>query len=219
MRTWQLLAGLVFGLILSGCDVSALAIDGKEGGSVLEVADVTIDRDALTSNLALMKPNTAIRVGQKLNTALVGDYRKPTRGVTLKELPPGVSADFEGLGWETAERSVNLVGLEEDIILALDLQSKSSAEDREQAIERYKFVYGDSDAIVKGETAEYWFWEDGPVRLMVCSVKVSDSRFRLTSVLGLKSVMDRLRMDQDSATRDVAAARQIALESAESDTK
>jgi hypothetical protein len=54
---------------------------------------------------------------------------------------------------------------------------------------------------------------------MVCAVKVSNDRFRLTSVLGLKSVMDRLRMDRDSATRDVAAARQIALESAESDTK
>ena len=212
MNRWQLWLGLGFLVMLAGCDISGLAINGKGPGPQFEVDEVKIEREALTSNLALMSKESAIRVGQKLNTALVGGFRKPLKGVTLRELPPGVSAEFSGLGWETPERTVSLVAKEDDVFLALDMLNTAKAQDRDDLVSRYQFLYGEAKAKVSGPKSDYWFWEDGPVRVMICAVNVGDGMFRLTAALGLKDVMDRLRMDEDSAKRDVAAATQISAE-------
>lgn len=198
---------------LAGCDVSGLAINGKGGSPQLELDDVQISRDALTSDLSLMSKDSQIRLGQKLNTALVGGFRRPSKGVALKELPPGVSSEFTGLGWETPERTVSLVGKEDDIILALDMLNRATQDEVRQMVSRYRLFNGAPHAEVSSANANYWFWQDGPVRLMVCSVKVAPGYYRVTSVLGLGDVMDRLRMDEGSAQRDVAAAAQISHES------
>lgn len=212
MKRLQLWLSLGLLSVLAGCDVSGLAINGKGPGPQLELDEVRIERDALTSNLALMSKESAIRVGQKLNTALIGGFRKPLKGVTLRELPPGLSAEFSGLGWETPERTVSLVAKEDDIFLALDMVNMAKLEDRNDLAARYEFLYGEPKAKVSGPNSDYWFWEDGPVRSMICAVKVDEKNYRLTTVLGLKDVMDRLRMDEDSAKRDVAAATQISAE-------
>lgn len=208
-RNW-----IVLGLLaaLAGCDVTGLAIDGKGAAPQLELDEVHIGRDALTSDLSLMSKESQIRLGQKLNTALVGGFRRPQKGVSLKELPPGVSNEFLGLGWETPERTVSLVGKEDDIVLALDMVNKATKAEVDQIVNRYRLFNGAPHSQVSGSSAEYWFWQDGPVRLMFCAVKLGEGQYRMTSVLGLADVMDRLRMDEGSAQRDMAAAAQISNE-------
>jgi len=212
MRIARFGLGFLVLVALSGCDVAGLAIDGKGTGPQLEVEEVRIDRESLTSNLALLSQDSSIRIGQDLNTVLVGGFRRPNRGVALRELPPGVSADFVGLGWETVERTVSLVAKETDIVLALDMENAVTLEHRDEVVERYQSNFGVPQSEVGDEKAKYWFWGSGPVRVMICSVRVGDGVYRLTSVLGLGDVMDRLRMNADSARQDVGAAAQIAAE-------
>ncbi len=212
MRIERLGLGLLVLVALSGCDVAGLAIDGKGTGPQLEVEEVKIDREALTNNLALLSQESSIRIGQDLNTVLVGGFRKPNRGVPLRELPPGVSGDFVGTGWETPERTVSLVAKETDIIMALDMENTVTPEHRDDVVGQYRRTFGDPQSEVGDDKAKYLFWGSGSVRVMICSVRVRDGVYRLTSVLGLGSVMDRLRMDADSARQDVGAAAQIAAE-------
>ncbi|MFM9873309.1 MAG: hypothetical protein ACKVQS_07580 [Fimbriimonadaceae bacterium] len=212
MRIARLGLGLLVLVGLAGCDVAGMAIDSKGGGPQLEIDQVRIDREALTSNLSLMSQESSIRIGQDLNMVLVGGYRRPKRGVTLRELPPEVSSDFVGLGWETTERTVSLVAKESDVVMALDMENSVTMEHRDEVVSKYQFIYGDPSATVGDQRASYWFWEKGPVRVMICSVRIGEGTFRLTSVLGLGTVMDRLRMDADSARQDVGAAAQIAAE-------
>jgi hypothetical protein len=214
MRIARFGLGFLVLVALSGCDVAGLAIDGKGSGPELEIQEVRIDRDALTSNLALLSQDSSIRIGQDLNTVLVGGFRKPNRGVTLRELPPGLSGDFVGLGWETPERTVSLVAKETDILMALDMENAVSQDRRDEVAARYLSYFGEPQSEVGTERAKYWFWGNGSVRVMVCAVRVGDGVYRVTSVLGLGTVMDRLRMNADSARQDVGAADQIAAENA-----
>lgn len=212
MRIERLALGSLLLICLSGCDVAGLAIEGKEGGTQLEVDEVRIGRESLTSSLALLSEESSIRIGQDLNTVLVGGFRKPKRGITLRELPPGLSGDFVGMGWETPERTVSLVAKETDIVMALDMENSVSADRCDEVVSQYQRIYGSSPLEVGDTKAKYRFWQSGTVRVMICVVQVGNGVYRLTSVLGLSEVMDRLRMDADSARQDVGAAAQIAAE-------
>jgi len=208
-----LLVPMVFAV---GCDSAQFSVNGVQTETVT-ADDITFDNGALTSNLALMTPQSSVRLGQKLGASLIGGFRKPDRAVLLKELPPGFGSGFNSVGWESPERTVSMVGREDDLVLALDAWSSISQEKHDDIISRYIFVYGEPTAKIEKQSATYAFWDSGSVRLMICTVPETKDTFTVTSVLGLVSLMDRLRMNVDSAQRDAAAADEM-LRSATAET-
>ncbi|MBX3115523.1 MAG: hypothetical protein KF836_13235 [Fimbriimonadaceae bacterium] len=195
-------------MFIVGCDASQFTVNGVQTETVT-ADDITIDSDALTSNLALMTPQSSVRLGQKLGASLIGGFRKPDRAVLLKELPPGFGSGFNSVGWESPERTVSMVGREDDLVLALDAWNSISQEKHDDILTRYTFVYGEPTTKIEGRTAKYAFWNSGSVRLMICTVPETKETFTVTTVLGLATLMDRLRMNVDSAQRDVASADQM----------
>jgi hypothetical protein len=195
-------------LLLWGCDSQGLGMDGKTT-TTLVPEDFPITRNELTSELALLSPQTSLRIGQKLNSALVGGFRKPDRAVIVRELPPGFNSDFSANGWEMPERTVSLVGVDQDLVLALDMANLLNQTKATESVTRYENMFGLADRVIEGPTAKYWFWNDGEVRLMVCRVNQSADSYRLTAVLGMRKAMETLRMDPDSAMRDVGSAAEM----------
>lgn len=195
-------------LSLTGCDPGQFTVNGVQAETIT-ADDVNLSREALTSNLALMSSQSSIRIGQNLTTSLIGGFKKPDRAVSIKELPPGFGSGFQSVGWESPQRTVSMVGREDDLVLAIDVWDSLTQEKVDELLERYEFVYGKPGTQVPGDSATYSFWDSGEVRLMICVVTKEKDTFTVTTTLGLAQLMDRLRMNDDSAKRDVASADQM----------
>lgn len=200
---------LATGLLLAGCDPGQFAVGNGSKGDLLLAEEVTITQSALDSPLALHTQDSLIRVGQNLGSSLIGGFRRPEKGVALHELPPQFSSGFRASGWETPERTVSLVGRDDDVVLALETWTGMKAEKREQLFDRYQRLYGTPEHRVEGPAGEYLFWDDGAVRLMICWVPDAQRGSTVTTVVGLSVLMDRLRMNPEAAQRDLAAATEL----------
>lgn len=201
--------GLISSLFLmGGCDPAQFTLNGTQT-ETLSSDDVVLSTDALNSNLALVTPQSSVRIGQNLSSSLIGGFRKPDKAVIIKELPPGFGNGFTSTGWESPQRTVSMVGREDDLVLAIDVWDALSQEKMAEHVRRYEEIYGLPDSKVEGSSASYRFWNNGSVRLMICSVPLEKDMYTVTTSLGLAVLMDRLRMNEDSAKRDIASADQI----------
>ncbi len=210
MRLFRLVpVFLASGLLLAGCDPGQFTVGNGSQGDVLLAEDITITQSALDSPLALHTQNSLIRVGQSLGSCLIGGFRRPDKGVSINELPPQFSTGFRTAGWETPERTVSVVGREDDVVLALETWTSMKPEKRDAHIERYQLIYGLPDHRVVDNAGEYLFWDDGAVRLMICVVPNPQNGFHVTSVVGLSILLDRLRMNPEAAQRDLIVAAEL----------
>jgi len=205
-RFWKLSSlVLLLGGALAGCDPSGLALNQGETDT-LTASDVKLTSAHLSCDLAILAEESVIRIGQKHDSAMVGDFRAPARSVKLSELPPMFDESFGAAGWETPTRTVSLVTSDGNVVLALDMNEALDAAPVNEMIEKYRGNFGVPSSSVKTEHSEYLFWERQGVRLMLCIYRQKEKPATVTKALGLTTLMDRLRMDAGSAQRDSASA-------------
>lgn len=205
-KVFVLVAGVVALGGLGGCDVSGFKVEGEEGRRTVSASDLEVSAIDMASRLSLVGGGASVRLGQKDDSALVGEFQKPERAVNLTELPPGFGDGFQALGWETAERTVSLVSKDGAVVLALDTRGGLDSDRAERIVGDYIRAHGEPTSRVSSESADYWFWQDLGVRLMVCRYRCRQSGETVTAAVGLTVLMDALRMDEASAQRDSVAA-------------
>lgn len=207
------LVWVVGALALVGCAPEQLTPVGSKQEEPLDATQVRISVDALGSHLRIHSGDTIVGIGQLDETVFRGDFAKPPKATNLTELPPGFDESFSTSGWETFKR--NLAGVFKDgrLVLLLDNQDQTAAGEAEGQEAKYERIYGLPTTTASSGSTRYKFWEDGPVRLMTVVSSGADGESFVVA-LGLVSVMDRLRMDPDSARIDALKADEVLKEGA-----
>lgn len=193
------------GLAIAGCQ------GGKSAGAPplvtktpVEVSPV--DENVRADDLYILSGTSRITVGDNPNEALTGGFKKPERAVTASRLPPGLDDTFRFGGWESTERSVGLVSRNRTVLLAVDNQENLSQDKRDKAIQTYTRLFGLPMREIQRPHAHYYFWEQGKVRLMVCTTVDPRGAVSMTSAIGVNPLMQKFRMDPETAEKDATEA-------------
>ena len=193
-------------LALAGCQGTATKTE-KPIGLLVSKASVQVspaDEEA-RSDLYLLSSTSRIYVGDDPADALGGGFKRPERAALVTRLPAGLDDAFKFTGWEGNDRSLGLVSRNRTVLLAVDTREGITQDFRDQTVADYKRKLG-TPREVQRSRVRYWFWEQGKVRLMLCSVVDRRGNLSLTSALGVFPLMLHFRMDPDMAEKDASAA-------------
>lgn len=196
---------LSFGLALVGCQ------GGRSAGAPPLVSKVAVevtplDENARADELYLLSGTSRIAVGDNAGEVLVGGFKKPDRAVTATRLPPGLDDTFRFTGWESTERSVGLISRNRTVLLAFESQENISQEKCDKAISVYGKLFGLPSRDIKRPHSHYYFWEQGKVRMMVCTTVDSRGVVSMSSAIGVLPLMDKFRMEPNQAEKDSGEA-------------
>lgn len=200
--------------LLTGC-ASDLSIgeDGEqETFSAASLDLTTLDEP---SRLAIRVGQSEVRLGDAIESVFVGEFERPERAVFVRELPPGFNDSFKGQGWESAQKSVAFVAADERVVLGLVTWFEASEEETQKILSGLNESFGLPDDTHRSEHFSYLFWEDGDQILMVCRYDDGKGKTMLTVSLGLRPIMERLRMTAKDARADASLAEERLRERAE----
>lgn len=198
---------------------TATALVGCQGGAANGTRSIgplvsrnpvslTVAEEDSRSSLFLLSGPSRIAVGDDPAEAVSGGFKKPERAVTVTRLPVGLDDAFRFSGWEGSDRTLGLVSRNRNVLLAVDTRERVSQEVRDRAVGSYSSRFGKPETVSQARVS-YWFWEDGNVRLMVCSALDARGDLSLTSALGVAALMNNYRMSKETAEKDAAQAQSM----------
>ncbi|MES1227080.1 MAG: hypothetical protein ABUL72_00325 [Armatimonadota bacterium] len=202
----ELCAGLAACLVLAGCQSSSVA-KSKPVAPLVSKTPVQVspaDEDG-RGDLYLLAGKNRISVGDDPAEVLVGGFKKPEVAATITRLPAGLDDAFRFVGWEANNRSVGLVSRNRTVLLAVDTKEGLTQEKRDQDVQSYRNAFGAPTEVPRSKV-HYYFWDQGKVRLMLCTVIDARGNVSLTSAIGIVPLMEHFRMDLQSAEADANRA-------------
>lgn len=210
--------GVIFlaSLALLGCG-SSPATSNSNGNKetvtpparTISVEDVESPLIGSDVNLGLLHESQTLHIGDNVDTVFEQDFPRPDKASNVTQMPPGLDNTFRARGWETANESFGVVLKGGRVGLAIYTVTGSDEDFLNELVARYISRFGEPGEKVGAAGVRYWFWQDRDVRLMICSGYSEDGRLSVTSALGLKSLMDFLRMDIVSAREDREEAERL----------
>jgi|GEM_PF-3007907 len=207
MRIWPIVAA---SLLLAGCGAS------KNGDDPKPEASLGPDRSMISAPTRLMPPDFVtkstlkmVRHGDELH---VGDtsedalrvFKEEKNAFQLTDLPPGWKDDsFKCIGWDTGTMGFGAITYGDRMAFGLYHEDRVKEDRLQEMLDTYEKSTEIAPVQVTGSRVRYWFWEEGPQRLMICAVSVpNDGTLNVSIALGDIHVMDLFRMNKDLADKD-----------------
>lgn len=201
--------GLLVALLLAGCDgVSPVAAPDEQ--TVLTPEELVLD-GAPAGKLALSVDGTQLKLGGALDTAFVGNFSKPNGAYSLSELPPGFSQDFRAIGWERDPRHFVALGLNDQLMMAMDIRERLTGTELNRRIAAIDSVNGAPSVTLESDSSTVMIWEGAGERLVLVQVShpregKEEPRFSFTVAVGRPRVMNQMGMSVGSLREDMKVA-------------
>lgn len=164
--------------------------------------DVAIPAEYADLGIALVRNEKRVRVGDPQAKAFEA-FPRPRGGYEVSERPPFLSDVFASRGWETSAETFNIVEKNGRVVLALyTLENGDRQQTDEFLMEHERALPSTALSVVPGAHADYWFWEAGGQRAMVCRASDQKGRKVVAAAVGDARIMTLFRMDPASARQD-----------------
>lgn len=195
-------------VVAVGCGGEKSAAPSSPTKPVASASQAPSDGARSKSGLYLSNDQARFSVNDSVEEAL-RLYERPTKAYDIRELPEPL-ANEKGLraaGWAKGGDGYGLIVSNDKVIAAVATRAGRNRTDVDAAVSAYEELFSSvGSAPLEGNTAKYWFFEDGSHRLMICGAKTRKGDWTFTLALGEQWVMDRLRMDKTSALEDLKEA-------------
>ena len=194
----------------------ALIACGPEGSTGLEPDSIVADKPHV-------KISTAYVPDEHAPVMISGDNRlhvhaseedafrvfpRPKGAFDFFEEPPIEGDNYIAKGWQSNIEAFGILLIRNKLVLALHTLDNADQETLTDKLKVYEEAFDPIKAdVVPGDSAQYWFWESGQVRLMICMSRDANSRSQLVTALGDNEVMNALRMSRTAASQDLTEAR------------
>jgi len=206
-----------FGLIslsvaLAGCQQGPAAAPG------IEVEMAPLSRVALRVDLPkksspewprILRDENSLTMGESVEVAERA-FPRPRNAFEFFEEPPFTGDDYQCFGWQSRSEAFAGVYLRDQLVVGLYSQERVTDETLARVVEEYKNAYLSLPMEeIPAKYGTYYFWESGPVRLMVGSSLDGSKRRELVIAVGQREAMDALRMNSAAIRQDLLDASSI----------
>ncbi len=201
--------GLLAALFMAGCDgVSPVAAPDEQ--TVLTPEELVLE-GAPAGKLALSVDGTRLQLGGALETAFVGNFSKPSGAYAVSELPSGFSQDFRAIGWERDSRHFVALGLNDQLLLAMDIREQLTGAELTRRTTAIEELNGAPSVSLESESSTVLIWEGSGERLVLVQVNhpregKAEARFSMTVALGRPRVMNQMGMGVADLREDMKVA-------------
>ncbi len=212
MRNFALCA---VAIVLVGCGSSEPAAQPEAPPTV--VAEVVgPPASVLRSKLAMLRGGERLYIGDNWDSA-IAYIPVPKQSFELSDLPEKFKSPlYRARGWEKGSQSFGVIFFEGRLALGMLQNDRGTTEDLSDLVLKYEGVFGPSKAVA-GAKVNYWFWQDGSTRLMICGIKKKDY-VKITTALADEVLCQALGISPEAAEVDQVKV-DSKLGAAESDAK
>ena len=215
-------------VIVAGCSSpSQQASDQAEAPTGPPIVNLPYDDTVVAGDLALIKDGRRLSVGDPRSNPL-RVFKSPSGSYEIRSLPSVFGEKFSVVAWESNDRSFGAILYTRDetdpefhdepdsprVVQAMITRDGVDDQIIVDTFMEYRDRFGPPDWRSVGEDVAYWIWEKRDRVLMINKATEASGTVSLTVAVGVKEVMDRLRMSESAAKRDAETAEEL-LKSAE----
>jgi hypothetical protein len=128
-------------------------------------------------------------------------------GFENEDLPPGFKDPYQARSWEDGQHGFGLILFNGLVVAAMHQEEKVTLDELFSIVKDYKSRLAAAELtprLISGAKVNYWFWDYGDQRLMICGFRSSPSQVQLTECMGEDVVLDALGISYERATQDEA---------------
>jgi len=191
-----------------GCAAPEAPGVGNAAPKAIDV-QATLPEEGVSSTLALWEEGKAVHVGDSEQHAFEV-FPKPSKAVESSDLPSQIVGKYKARSWSGGSRGFGVITLEGRVVLALATYDNTTLEQVQRLVQEYTGAIPEvAPRTVGVEGSEYWFWELGTQRLMICESSDYKNRIGVALAVGDEKLMDALRMNPLFAAKDLSRANEL----------
>jgi hypothetical protein len=161
------------------------------------------------SRLAIVKRSGTVRVGDTYDQVLAV-FPEPRGAFNSVEVPASLPGGYRSRVWETSSEGLGVILFRDRVAVALYTLRRGDWELLRETVSRHEQAFPSiAIDVVSGERANYWFWEEGPQRLMICGFQPRSGETQITVALGDIATMNALRIGSGFARKDQDRLKEI----------
>lgn len=206
-KFWPSISALVALVALGGCSAESdrpVAASAKPAPLKIEVELP----QPVETELFLVREGDKLRVGDTDKQAFTL-FPRPQGAFEFHALPAVLTEPFSAKGWEAAQEGFGVILQGGKVVVAMRRLDRVSKDTVASTSREYELAFGrEPDALIGTSLTTYRFWEKDDIRFMLCATESAEQKLVLTVAVGVKPVMDALRMNKTLAAKDEATARQ-----------
>lgn len=199
---------LLSSAVLAGCGAGPSTIDVTTGPvkPTVRLARVSSVDD---SGLFLPRGNSRVRFGDT-EERVFNVFAKPTGATDFFEDPPVEGEDFSSHGWQGSQEGFAAILLGNRMVMGLYTMERASQDTIGDLVNNLTESFKPVEAtFVPSGNGTYWFWDQGRVRVMLCTFTDVKQKTSLALALGDADLMDATSMSPSAARQDLLEASQI----------
>lgn len=175
-------------------------------------SDLPVPDPTVKSRVALVRSGRSVKVGDTPSAAF-GVFGPPPRAWDFREMPPSLAPPYGARGWETTREGFGVITYNDVVVAAMRQIDDAPPSQLAEILQEHEAALGVARTeFVAGTQVRYWFWEDGPHRLMVSALNRPRGELHVTVAMGDRAVLDILGISPAKATDDSLRVEEIMRE-------
>lgn len=215
MRIWPALLLLVLPLGCggpkNGDDTKPDTTNVPDRSAIAAPTKVSPPDFMIRTNLRMFHKSEELRVGDTSDEAM-RIFPEEKNSFKLADMPPGWKDDaYKCTGWDTSNLGFGIITYNDRMAFALYHEDRTKEERLQEILDTYTKLIPSSPTPIRGSRVRYWYWEDGPQRLMICAVSspIPNEGVNVTIALGDAEIMNLFRMNPKASENDVKMAEDL----------
>jgi len=195
----------------NGDDAKVDPNNGPDRSVIVTPAKLPAPDFVTRTSLRMVRLGDELRVGDTVEDA-ARVFKEEKNSFKLSEMPPGWKDEsYKCSGWDTATSGFGVITYTDRVALALYHEDRVKEDRLQEILDTYTKLIPSSPVPIRGTRVRYWYWEEGPQRLMICAVSTPapNEGLNVSISLGDDHLMDLFRMNPKASENDVKSAEDL----------